>query len=183
LDGHRRRGVRRAGRRLGPSGRAPPGDGHRRRPVQPRRLARTRSRMLGIALGLASSVAWGISDFLGGLQSRRISALAVLLVTQPVGLVLALAVAVAFGGDALSAGHAAIAVGAGAAAVLALGAFYRAMALGSVTVVATIGALGVLIPVAAGVARGDRPGPLASAGAALAVGGVVLAVREPDPEW
>ena len=31
--------------------------------------------MLGIVLGLASSVAWGISDFLGGLQARRISAL------------------------------------------------------------------------------------------------------------
>ena len=49
--------------------------------------------MLGIALGLGSSVAWGISDFLGGLQSRRISALTVLLVSQPVGLVLALVVA------------------------------------------------------------------------------------------
>ena len=48
--------------------------------------------MLGIALGLGSSVAWGVSDFLGGLQSRRISALTVLLVSQPVGLVLALVV-------------------------------------------------------------------------------------------
>ncbi len=139
--------------------------------------------MLGVALGLASSAAWGVSDFLGGLASRRMSALTVLLVTQPVGLVLALFAALGLGGDPLSAGDAAIAAGAGAAVVLALGAFYRAMALGSVSVVATIGALGVLIPVAAGVARGDRPGPLASAGAALAVGGVVLAVREPDPEW
>ena len=41
--------------------------------------------MLGIVLGLASSVAWGVSDFLGGLQSRRISALSVLLVSQPYG--------------------------------------------------------------------------------------------------
>ncbi len=139
--------------------------------------------MLGVALALASSVAWGISDFLGGLQSRRISALAVLLVTQPVGLVLALAVAVAFGGDALSAGHAAIAVGAGAAAVLALGAFYRAMALGSVTVVATIGALGVLVPVAGGLLQGDRPAAIQAVGAAAGVFGVVLVAREPDAEW
>jgi hypothetical protein len=42
--------------------------------------------MLGIALALASSVAWGTSDFLGGLRSRRISALTVLLVSQPFGL-------------------------------------------------------------------------------------------------
>ena len=116
------------------------------------------SRMLGIALALASSVAWGTSDFLGGLQSRRISALTVLLVSQPVGLVLALGVALAVGGDSLSARDAAIAAGAGAAVVMALGAFYRAMALGSVTVVATIGALGVLVPVAAGLVQGDRPG-------------------------
>jgi drug/metabolite transporter (DMT)-like permease len=139
--------------------------------------------MLGIALGLGSSVAWGISDFLGGLQSRRISALTVLLVSQPVGLVLALAVALAFGGDSLGARDAAIAAGAGAAAVLALGAFDRAMALGSVTVVATIGALGVLVPVAAGVVQGDRPALVQVVGAAAGLVGVLLVAREPDPEW
>jgi drug/metabolite transporter (DMT)-like permease len=139
--------------------------------------------VLGIGLGLASSVAWGISDFLGGLQSRRISALTVLLVSQPVGLVLALAVALVIGGDSLGARDAAIAAGAGAAAVLALAAFYRAMALGSVTVVATIGALGVLVPVAAGVIQGDRPALIQAAGAVAGLIGVVLVAREPDPEW
>jgi drug/metabolite transporter (DMT)-like permease len=53
---------------------------------------------------------------------------------------------------------------------MALGAFYRAMALGSVTVVATIGALGVLVPVAAGLLQGDRPNALQ----AVALAGVVL---------
>jgi drug/metabolite transporter (DMT)-like permease len=139
--------------------------------------------MLGIALGLGSSIAWGVSDFLGGLQSRRISALTVLLVTQPVGLVLALLLAVTVGGDPLSARDAAIAVGAGVAAVLALGAFYRAMALGSVSVVSTIGALGVLVPVAAGLARGEQPAAVQAAGACAAIAGVVLVAREPDPEW
>jgi drug/metabolite transporter (DMT)-like permease len=139
--------------------------------------------MLGIALGLASSVAWGVSDFLGGMQSRRLSALTVLLVSQPVGLVLALAVALAAGGDALSGSDAAIATGSGAVVVMALGAFYRAMALGSVSVVATIGALGVLVPVVAGLAQGDRPAAIQAAGAAAGIVGVVLVAREPDPEW
>ena len=139
--------------------------------------------MLGIALALASSVAWGTSDFLGGLRSRRMSALTVLLVSQPVGLVLALAVALAAGGDALSLRDAAIAAGAGATVVMALGAFYRAMALGSVTVVATIGALGVLVPVAAGLVQGDRPAGLQAIGAVAGIAGVVLVAREPDPEW
>jgi drug/metabolite transporter (DMT)-like permease len=139
--------------------------------------------VLGVALALGSSVAWGISDFLGGLQTRRASALGVLLVTQPVGLVLALVVALLVGGDALSAGETAYAVGAGAVGVMALGAFYRAMALGSVSVVATIGALGIAIPVAAGIAGGDSPSGLAAVGAVLAFAGALLVAREPDPEW
>ncbi len=139
--------------------------------------------MLGIALALGSSVAWGVSDFLGGLQARRISVLTVLLVSQPVGLVLALVVALAMGGDPLSTRDAAVATGAGAVVVLALAAFYRAMALGSVTVVATIGALGVLGPVVAGVIQGDRPAPIQVIGAAAGIAGVILVTRSPDPEW
>jgi drug/metabolite transporter (DMT)-like permease len=139
--------------------------------------------MLGIALALASSVAWGTSDFLGGLRARRMSALTVLLVSQPVGLVLALAFALAAGGDALSMRDAAIAAGAGATVVMALGAFYRAMALGSVTVVATIGALGVLVPVIAGLVQGDRPAAIQALGGVAGVAGVILVAREPDPEW
>lgn len=139
--------------------------------------------MLGIILGLASSVAWGTSDFLGGLQARRIAALTVLLVSQPVGLVLALVVAVIFGGSALSGGDAALAVAAGAIIVVALGAFYRAMALGSVSIVATIGALGVLVPVIAGLVQGEDPAAIQLIGAVLAIVGVVAVAREPDPEW
>ncbi len=139
--------------------------------------------MLGIGLGLLSSLAYGISDFLGGLQTRRVSALTVLLVTQPVGLLLALTVALAAGGDPLSGEDAVIAVGGGVAAVLALAAFYKAMALGSVSVVATIGALGVLVPVGYGLAKGEEPAVIQAVGAALAIVGVVFVAREPDPEW
>jgi drug/metabolite transporter (DMT)-like permease len=139
--------------------------------------------MLGIALALGSSVCWGISDFLGGLQSRRISVLAVLLVSQPVGLVLALAVALFAGGGSLTGGDVAIAIGAGATGVLALAAFYRAMALGSISVVATIGALGIAVPVIAGIAGGDSPRALQGVGAVAAFAGAVLVAREPDPEW
>jgi uncharacterized membrane protein len=139
--------------------------------------------MLGIALGLASSLSWGISDFLGGLQTRRVSALTVLLVSQPVGLILALAVALAAGGSPLGTGDAAVAAGAGAAAVLGLAAFYRAMALGSMSVVATIGALGVVVPVAAGLIQGEQPAAIQGTGCVAGVVGVVLVAREPDPEW
>jgi drug/metabolite transporter (DMT)-like permease len=107
----------------------------------------------------------------------------VLLITQPFGLVLALIVAVTFGGDALSVRDAAIGAVAGVSAVLALGAFYQAMALGSVSVVATIGALGVIVPVVGGIAQGEEPAVVQLVGAAAAIGGVVMVAREPDPEW
>jgi drug/metabolite transporter (DMT)-like permease len=139
--------------------------------------------VLGVFLGLLSSVAWGVSDFLGGLQARRISALSVLLVSQPFGLLLAFGVALVAGDQGLPAREAAIAAGAGAIVVVALGAFYRAMALGSVSVVATIGALGILVPFIGGLAQGESPATVAVAGAIVAIVGVLLASREPDPEW
>jgi drug/metabolite transporter (DMT)-like permease len=139
--------------------------------------------LLGIALGLAASVSWGISDFIGGLQTRRFSALSVLVVSQPIGAVLAFAVALTFGDEMLPASEFALAAAGGATVVLALGAFYRAMALGSVSVVATIGALGVVVPVAAGVVRGEAPGGLQAVGGVIAVGAIVLVARQPDPEW
>lgn len=139
--------------------------------------------MLGVLLGLASSVSWGISDFLGGVQSRRVPALTVLLVSQPVGLVLALGFALTFGGDALDGGDIVFAIGAGIAVSSALAGFYRAMAIGSVSVVAMIGALGVLVPVVGGLAQGDQPGALQVIGALAAIGGVVLVAREPGGDW
>jgi drug/metabolite transporter (DMT)-like permease len=65
--------------------------------------------------------------------------------------------------------------------VIALGAFYRAMALGSVSVVATIGALGIAVPVVAGIAGGDSPTWLQGVGAVMAFGGALLVAREPNP--
>lgn len=139
--------------------------------------------MLGVALALAASVSWGLSDFLAGIQTRRFSALSVLLVSQPVGLVLAFAVALAFGGEPLPPSVFLIACAAGATVVVALGAFYHAMALGSMSVATTVGALGILVPVVAGLLMGEAPAGIQAVGAAIAVPAVVLVAREPDPEW
>ena len=139
--------------------------------------------MIGIALGLASSLSWGISDFLGGLQTRRFSAFSVLLVSQPVGAVLAFSAAAIAGGEILSAGEFAAAAAGGGAVLLGLAAFYRGMALGSISIVATVGALGVMVPVVGGLLAGETPGPLQGLGAAVAILAVLLVAREPDPEW
>jgi drug/metabolite transporter (DMT)-like permease len=67
---------------------------------------------------------------------------------------------------------------AGLTGALALGAFYRALAVGTMSVVAPISASGVTLPVAVGIASGDRPTALQAAGLAVTVAGVVLASRE-----
>jgi drug/metabolite transporter (DMT)-like permease len=69
----------------------------------------------------------------------------------------------------------------GIAGVLALGAFYRGLAIGTMSIVAPIAATGAMVPVVVGLAQGDRPGILRGVGIVCAIVGVVLASREhPD---
>jgi drug/metabolite transporter (DMT)-like permease len=135
-----------------------------------------------LLISLASSFSWGVSDFLGGLQSRKISVLAVLAVSQPAGLVMILVLIPVFGADPVSADKLALAFGAGAASLGGLGAFYAAMAMGTVSVVAPIAALGVVVPVGVGLAQGDVPDPLQLVGLVAAITGVVVLSYEEDPE-
>jgi drug/metabolite transporter (DMT)-like permease len=137
--------------------------------------------LLGLAISLASACSWGISDFLGGLQSRRIAVLAVLAVSQSFGFVLALLVVPALGADSIPAGDLAVAFVAGAASLGGLGAFYAAMAMGTISVVAPIAALGVVIPVAFGLARGEEPAVIQLVGLVVAIVGVVVLSYEEDP--
>ena len=51
--------------------------------------------MLAALLALTSSLTWGLSDFLGGVQSRRHALLAVLVLSQGVALALLVAAALA----------------------------------------------------------------------------------------
>ena len=136
--------------------------------------------MLAFAISLASGFAWGVSDFLGGLQSRRMPVLAVLAVSQPAGLVLAIALIPVIGADPISAEKLALAAIGGAAGMGGLAAFYSALAMGTMSVVAPIAAMGVVVPVAYGLALGEEPGPLQLVGVVIAVLGVVVLSYEED---
>jgi drug/metabolite transporter (DMT)-like permease len=134
--------------------------------------------VLAAVLALASSVSWGLADFLGGLQSRRHALLAVLMLSQ--GLAFAILVIAVLAGAPTEHDTAATlwAAGVGGLGLLGLVAFYRALAIGTMSVVAPISATGVAIPVLVGLVSGERPGALQVAGIVLACGGVVLAARE-----
>ncbi len=72
------------------------------------------------------------------------------------------------------------AMAAGVGGIAALTAFYRALSIGTMSIVAPIASTGVAIPVVVGIAEGERPAALQLVGIAAAVVGVVLASREQD---
>ena len=108
--------------------------------------------------------------------------LAVLAVSQPAGLILIGIMILLFGADPISGGKFAIAALAGAASLGGLWAFYAAMAMGTVSVVAPIASLGVVVPVAVGLVRGDAPAAIQLVGLVPAIAGVVILSYEERPE-
>ena len=134
--------------------------------------------MLGIVLALGASVCWGSGDFLGGLTTRRASLWAVIIGSQAAGLVGAALVTVLTG-------HAwpglavvwPVLLG-GVASVIAISCFYKALAIGSMSIVAPISATSAMIPFLVGLALGERPGTAQLAGIVLAAAGVVLVASE-----
>lgn len=138
--------------------------------------------MFAIALALGSSLSWGVSDFVAGLQARKVPLLRVLLISQGLGLSCVIVILVVRGTGPPAFAHVWPAIAAGLAGTAALAAFYRALAVGSMSIVAPISATGVVVPVAVGIAGGDRPAAIQLAGIVAASVGVVLASRERSGE-
>lgn len=126
-------------------------------------------------LALLASLLWGTADFLGGTASRRLPVLSVLGVSQLVALLGLVPVAVLAGALDEPRDYLVPGLLAGLAGLVALGAFYRALAVGTMGIVAPVAALGVVVPVAAGLVGGESPSVLQLVGIAAAVVGVVLA--------
>jgi drug/metabolite transporter (DMT)-like permease len=106
--------------------------------------------------------------------------LTVVLVSQPVGLLLVLVVALAVGGSVPPGGPMAAAIGGGAAGCFGIACFYAAMASGPISIVAPIASMGAVVPIAVGLARGEQPGALQVAGLVVALAGIGMAVREAE---
>lgn len=132
-----------------------------------------------VILALSGAAFYGLSDFVGGLSSRRTSAWAVALVASLSGAVLVLAAALALGGEP-SAGDLAWGALAGVGNGFGTAFLYRGLAGGRMGVVAPISGVGAaVVPVAVGLATGERPGVLVWVGIAAALPGIWLVSREP----
>jgi len=136
--------------------------------------------LLAAVYALLSSLAWGSSDFLAGLESRRATALGAAVVSQ----------IAAAGGAALvllvvwpappSAAAVVPALLGGVASAIGALSQYRALTLTRMGVVAPVVAAAALVPVAWGIARGEQPSVIQFVGIGFAVLGIVL-ISRPGP--
>jgi drug/metabolite transporter (DMT)-like permease len=131
---------------------------------------------LALVLALGSSVVWGCADFGGGWVTRRLPVFAVALVSQAAGFV-PLLIAIAVRGDI---GGRSLALGllGGVGGAVGLSSFYKAMSIGTMSVISPIVACSALVPFVLSLATGERPAAIAGVGAVLALAGAILASLE-----
>jgi drug/metabolite transporter (DMT)-like permease len=130
-------------------------------------------------LALSGAVLWGVGDFLGGLASRRLAVVAVLAISQAVGLA-GVALWVWIASDPFP-GLSEIlpAAAAGVAGLIGLGALYRGLAVGAMGIVAPISAASPVVPLVVDAGRGLTPTVLQLLGIVLVLVGIVTLSREP----
>jgi drug/metabolite transporter (DMT)-like permease len=133
--------------------------------------------MAAIALALGSSLVWGCADFMGGLFSRRLPLAGVTVISQLAGFTVLLAW---LAGTGFELDGRALALGcvAGLGGGLGLAAFYRALSVGTMSIVSPITACGALVPFVLALATGENPSALVIGGAVMALAGAILASAE-----
>jgi drug/metabolite transporter (DMT)-like permease len=133
---------------------------------------------LSYLLALTSAALYGASDFLGGLASRRASTIAILVVVQAAGLLPLLLLPLLLPGT-LSRGDVPWSVAAGLAGSAGVGLLYRALAIGTMSIVApTTAVCAVVLPVVMDAAGGERLAPATWAGIAVALVAIVLVSQQ-----
>lgn len=132
--------------------------------------------MLDAGTGIATSIGWGIADFLGGAASRRLSVLVVLLWSQLIGAVAATACAVMFFGVPNDSGILIGGLG-GVCGGIGIIAFYSALARAPMGLVAPMSACSGVVVMSVALVRGESPGSVALLGCLIAFIGIVLVAR------
>ena len=127
-------------------------------------------------------MSYGVSDFVGGIASRRVAALRVVIISYPVALVVLVAAAAPLGGT-MSTPAVVWGLLSGVGQAFGVWWFYAALGSGPISVVSPLTAILVAgLPVGVGLALGERPSALAGVGVVLALIAVVLVSREASDE-
>jgi uncharacterized membrane protein len=129
---------------------------------------------VSIILALLAALGYGVSDFSGGLASRRVRPMTALLLAYPVATVFT-AMLLPLAPGSLSLGSAALAALAGLAGLVGFGLMYRLMSTAPLNLVSPVtGVLAAATPIAFGVLSGEQPRLTAWFGIAAGLVAVVL---------
>jgi drug/metabolite transporter (DMT)-like permease len=134
--------------------------------------------LFALSLSLVACLGWGIADFIGGLKSRYMPTLTVLILTNVFGLGTLLVIGLFRGTQTPPESILLWGAAGGLVAVAAMVLLYRALAVGSMSIIAPISATGVILPVTVGIILGDELTRLQAVGIVSAIAGAILAGRE-----
>lgn len=138
------------------------------------------SGITGSVLALASSVAYGAGDFLGGLAARRLRPFQVLTFGSATGLLLMALLAILLDEQPPATFDLFWAGLAGVCGMFGLAALYQGLALGESAIVSPVsGVVGAALPVLVGMVIEGLPAPLQVAGFACAAPGIWLVTLQP----
>jgi drug/metabolite transporter (DMT)-like permease len=135
---------------------------------------------LSLLLALASSIAYGSADFLGGVAARGAHVLRVIAIAAPASLLVELLLWPAFGAE-FSSGAVAWGAASGVASAGSFALLYRTLAIGPMSVLSPVTAVvSAALPVCVGLIGGETLGGTAVGGIALAFVAVVVISGGPD---
>lgn len=134
---------------------------------------------MAVLFALFAAAAYGVADFFGGLASRRVPAILVLVASYPIGAALMVAMLPVYGGP-VSAGTLGWSAAGGVAGLAGVTLLYTSLGQAPMNVISPITAvMSAVVPVIGGVMQGERPHPVAWVGICLGLMAVVLISRQP----
>jgi drug/metabolite transporter (DMT)-like permease len=139
--------------------------------------------MLAVVFGISTAICWGLGDFIGGSQSRRVGAYGMTFGTIGCGLLLLLAVGVTFGGAPLSWSGWLLCLLAGAFDAIGILLLYLSMTRGRLSLAAPVSALtAAALPVLFGILTLGMPKLAIILGLLLALAAIWMISQEQSAE-
>lgn len=133
-------------------------------------------------LALLAAASFGTSDFMAGLASRRLSAVTVTGIAQTLGLATAAVAVLIYGGDGPNTDVILWGAASGLGNVGGTLALYQGLAVGRMSVVATLsGLIAAVIPAIVGLVLGDGFSTLTALGIVVAIPAIALVSWHPGP--
>ncbi|MCF8070183.1 MAG: DMT family transporter [Desulfobacterales bacterium] len=128
--------------------------------------------MIAVVFSLLTCLAWGGSEFLGGMKSRSVPVLIMLLIIEVSGMIVVVPALLLYGGSILDVRHFMFAIAAGCVGITGLGCVFRGMAVGSIGVISLISSTSAAIPIFFDLLTGNRLSLFQFSGIGLVLAGI-----------